>query len=166
MYSTENKEKSSVDERRNRTIKQKMWKQLTIQGNTQYLDLPPEVLKQYNDIEYSSIKITLVEASKKKKKGTVYLILYGDMEPLSFKAKFKVGDKVRISKYTRKAFNTVYTPNWKEEVFTVDKIQYTDPITYKIKDLNGDEIKGSFNTEELLKVKQDVFRIYKVIRRD
>ena len=33
-------------------------------------------------------------------------------------------------------------------------------------DLNGDEIKGSFNTEELLKVKQDVFRIYKVIRRD
>ena len=34
MYSTENKEKSSVDERRNRTIKQKMWKQLTIQGNT------------------------------------------------------------------------------------------------------------------------------------
>ena len=47
MYSTENKEKSSVDERRNRTIKQKMWKQLTIQGNTQYLDLPPEVLKQY-----------------------------------------------------------------------------------------------------------------------
>ena len=32
IYSTKNKEKSSVVERRNRTIKQKMWKQLTIQG--------------------------------------------------------------------------------------------------------------------------------------
>ena len=111
--------------------------------------------------------MTSVEASNNKKKGTAYLNLYGDMEPSLFKAKFKVGVKVRILKYTRKAlFNTVYTPNWKEEVFTVDKIQYTDPITYKIKDLNGDEIKGSFSTEELLKVKLDVFRIYKVIRRD
>ena len=37
---------------------------------------------------------------------------------------------------------------------------------YKIKDLNGEEIKGSFYTEELLKAKQDVFRIDKVIWRD
>ena len=34
MYSTENEEKSSVCERWNRTIKGKMWKQFTIQGNT------------------------------------------------------------------------------------------------------------------------------------
>ena len=37
---------------------------------------------------------------------------------------------------------------------------------YKIEDLNGEEIKGSFYTEELLKAKQDVFRIDKVIWRD
>ena len=37
---------------------------------------------------------------------------------------------------------------------------------YKIEDLNGEEIKGSFFTEELLKAKQDVFRIDKVIWRD
>ena len=36
----------------------------------------------------------------------------------------------------------------------------------KIEDLNGEEIKGSFYTEELLKEKQDVFRIDKVIWRD
>ena len=39
MYSTENEEKSSVVERWNRTIKSKMWKQFTVQGNTQYLDM-------------------------------------------------------------------------------------------------------------------------------
>ena len=36
MYSTENEEKSSVVERWNRTIKSKMWKQFTVQGNTIY----------------------------------------------------------------------------------------------------------------------------------
>ena len=39
LYSTENEEKSSVCERWNRTIKTKMWKQFTVQGNTQYLDI-------------------------------------------------------------------------------------------------------------------------------
>ena len=76
-----------------------------------------------------------------------------------------VGDKVRISKYKRKTFDKRYTPNWTEEVFIVNKIQYTNPITYKLKDLNKEEIKGSFYEPELLKAKQDVFRIEKVIKK-
>ena len=43
MYSTENEEKSSVCERWNRTIKTKMWKQFTVQGNTQYLGVLPKI---------------------------------------------------------------------------------------------------------------------------
>ena len=136
IYSTENEEKSSVVERWNRTIKTKMWKQFTVQGNTQYLDMLPKLVKQYNNIKHSSIKMTPAEASKKKNEGTVYFNLYGDMEPLKQKPKFKPGDKVRISKYKRKTFDKGYTPNWTEEVFTVDNIQYTNPITYKLKDLN------------------------------
>ena len=42
IYSTENEEKSSVCERWNRTIKTKMWKQFTVQGNTVYLDILPK----------------------------------------------------------------------------------------------------------------------------
>ena len=169
IYSTENEEKSSVVERWNRTIKTKMWKQFTVQGNTQYLDMLPKILKQYNNTKHSSIKMTPIEASKKKNEGTVYFNLYGDMEPLKLskqKPKFKPGDKVRISKYKRKTFDKGYTPNWTEEVFTVDKIQYTNPITYKLKDLNDEEIQGSFYEQELLRANQDVFRIDKVIRRD
>ena len=143
MYSTENEEKSSVCERWNRTIKGKMWKQFTIQGNTQYLDILPNILEQYNNTKHSSIKITPMEASQKKNEGIVYFNLYGDTKPSS-KPKFKVGDKVRISKYKRKVFDKGYTPNWTEEVFTVDKIQYTIPITYKLKDLSNEEIQGSF----------------------
>ena len=66
LYSTENEEKSSVCERWNRTIKSKMWKQFTIQGNTQYLDMLPKILKQYNNTKHSSIKMT--PTSKKKQK--------------------------------------------------------------------------------------------------
>ena len=159
-------DKSSVCERWNRTIKTKMWKQFTIQGNTRYLDMLPKILKQYNNTKHSSIKMTPVEASNKKNEGVVYFNLYGDMETLRQKPKFKVRDKVRISKYKRKVFDKGYTPNWTEEVFIVDKIQYTNPITYKLKDLNDEEIQGSFYEPKLLKAKQDVFRIDKVIRRD
>ena len=166
LYSAENEEKSSVCERWNRTIKSKMWKQFTIQANAQYLDMLSKLVKEYNDTKHSSIKMTPTKASKKRNEGIVYFNLYGDIEPLSAKPKFKVGDKVRISKYKRNVFDKGYTPNWTEEVFTVAKIQYTNPITYKIKDLNDETIEGSFYEPELLKAKQDVFRINKVIRRD
>ena len=74
------------------------------------------------------------------------------------KLRFKVGDKVRISKYKRKVFDKGYTPYWTEGIFLVDKIQSTNPITYRLKDLNNEEIQGSFYDPELLKAKQDVFR--------
>ena len=51
-------------------------------------------------------------------------------------------------------------------MFIIDKIQYTKPITYKLKDLNDEEIQGSFYEPELLKAEQDVFRIEKIIRKD
>ena len=110
--------------------------------------------------------MTTVEASKKRNESTVYFNLYGDMEQLSSKPKFKVGDKVGISKYKRKVFDKGYTPNWTEEIHLVEKIQSTNPITYRLKDLNNEEIQGSFYEPKLLKAKQDVFRIDKVIRRD
>ena len=122
IYSTENEEKSSVVERWNRTIKSKMWKQFTVQGNTQYLDILPKILKQYNNTKHSRIKMTPTEASKKSNEGTVYFNLYGDMDQVTSKPKFKVGDKVRISKYKRDVFDKGYTPNWTEELFIIDKI--------------------------------------------
>ena len=107
-----------------------------------------------------------VEASKKKNENTVYYNLYGDMKQLSSNPKFKIGDKVRISKYKRKVFDTGYTPNWTQEIFLIDKIQSTNPITYRLKDLNNEEIQGSFYEPELLPAKQDVFGIEKVIPRN
>ena len=166
LYSTENEEKSSVVERWNRTMKEKMWKQFTAQNSTEWVDILPKLLTEYNNTKHRSIKMTPAEASEKKNEDAVYLNLYGDLRHKATKPKFSVGDKVRISKYKRKLFDKGYTPNWTEEIFVVDKVQYTNPITYKLKDLNGEEIKGSFYEQEMLKATQEIFRIDKVIRRD
>ena len=164
MYSTENEEKTSVCEQWNRTIKTKMWKQFTVQGDTKYLDILPEILQRCNNTKHYSINMTPIEASKKENQGIVYFNLYGNMESSS-KPKFKVSDKARISKYKRKAFDKGYTPNWSEEIFVIDSIQYTNPNTYKLKDLNNDEMTGNFYEAELFKAKQDAFKIEKILRR-
>ena len=142
IYSTENEEKSSVCERWNRTIKTKTYKQFTIQNNTVYIDILPKILSSYNNSKHRSIGMTTKEARKPENYGKAYFHLYGDLGSAGAKPAFAVGDRVRISKYKRKTFDKGYTPNWTEEVFTIDKIQMTHPITYKIRDQNGEEIQG------------------------
>ena len=78
--------------------------------------------------------------------------------------KFKVGDRVRISKY-KNIFAKGYIPYWSEEVFVIKKVKNTIPWTYVINDLNGEEIIGKFYEKELQKTNLEEFRIEKVIRR-
>ena len=78
--------------------------------------------------------------------------------------KFKVGENVRFSKY-KNIFAKGYTPNWSEEVFIINKIKNKVPWTYAIRDLNGEEITGSFYGKELQKTNQKEFRIEKVLKR-
>ena len=164
IYSTEN-EKSSVCERWNRTIKEKMYKRFTMQNNTVYIDILPKILASYNNSKNRSIGMTPNAARKPEKYGKVYWNLYGDLRAeRSDRPAFRIGDTVRISKYKRKTFDKGCTPNWTEEVFVIDQIRPTDPITYKIRDLNGEEIGGTFYREELQKTDQTIFRIERVIR--
>ena len=78
--------------------------------------------------------------------------------------KFKLGDRVRISKY-KNILAKVYMPNWSEEVFVVSKNKDTVPWTYVINDLNGEKIIGKFYEKELQKTNQQEFSIEKVIKR-
>ena len=48
----------------------------------------------------------------------------------------------------------------------IKEVSLTNALTYKVADLLGDEIKGSFYEEELQKAKQQTLRIEKVARRD
>ena len=82
------------------------------------------------------------------------------------KSTIKVGDKVRISKM-KHVFAKGYLPNFTEEIFTVDSIdRKTSPITYKLKDYQGEVIEGSFYREEIEVVlhDDDEYIVEKVLR--
>ncbi|XP_049826251.1 uncharacterized protein LOC126266390 [Aethina tumida] len=80
-------------------------------------------------------------------------------------SKFKVGDKVRVSKY-REAFNKGYTPNWSNEIFTVEKVNLTHSTTYILQDDHQDRIMGGFYEHELQLAKYpDIYLVEKVLKR-
>ena len=54
-----------------------------------------------------------------------------------------MNDRVRMTKYTN-IFSKGYTDNWWREIFIINSVMKTNNWAYKIKDLNGGEIKGSF----------------------
>jgi len=165
LYSTENEEKSSVVERWNRTMKEKMFKYLTANNTNKYIDVLNNFVERYNNTRHSSIKMTSVEATEKENEVRVYRNLYPDLTRQPIRAKFKIGDKVRIQK-KKGLFEKGFTPNWTEEVFTVSKIQRTNPVTYKITDYNDEEIQGTFYEQELQKTSQEVYRIEKIVKND
>ena len=82
----------------------------------------------------------------------VFEALYGEKQAIVNRAKFKVGDRVRIVK-KKKTFEKGFTPNWTEELLTVNKVNDTKPVTYTIKDTRGEEIQCSFYQPELQKTR-------------
>ena len=122
----------------------------TIGKNVYFNDLD-DIVNKYNNSLHSSIKMKPKDVTD-------------DEETNKKNPNFKVGDKVIISRY-KNSFAKGYTRNWSEEVFVVNKVQTTNPWTYLINDLNGEEIKGSFYEKELQKTNQKEFRIEKIIKK-
>ena len=166
MYSTFNEGKAVVIERFNRTLKNKMFEYFTANGTYRYIDILSSLIDEYNNNKHSSTKLSpneLYKLSEGKAKKIKKNNKKSHLLPLSYD--FKIGDKVRISKFKRK-FEKGYTPNWTEEIFIIYAINMTNPVTYLIKDLNNNPIKGSFYKQELQKTTgQELFRISKIIRK-
>ena len=143
MYSTYNEGKSVVAERFIRTLKNKLYKHMTAIGKNVYYDLLDDVVNKYNNTKHSTIKMKPIDVGNNNNR--VYIDEHNEK-----RSKFKVGDRVRISKF-KNIFAKGYTPNWSREIFIVDKVNDTVPYTYNLKDLNDEEILGSFYDKELQK---------------
>ena len=72
-----------------------------------------------------------------------YSALTGKIESSHKAPKFKVGDRVRITKY-KNIFSKSYTENWSKEIFVIESVLKTNLWTYKTKDLNREKVIGSF----------------------
>ena len=162
-YSTFGEHKSAVVERFNRTLKENMWKRFTAENTRNWIKLVDDLIKIYNNRKHSSIGMTPTEASNKE---NVVKVINNERhrQIVKHKPKFKVGDKVRISRL-KGDFEKGYLPNWSEEVFTVHEVKHSTPVTYKVIDGLDNVLDGSFYNEELQKTKQDLYRIEKVIRK-
>ncbi len=96
----------------------------------------------------------------------VWFTLYGDMENLpKSKCIFNDDDIVRISK-KKLTFEKGYETNWTEELFIITECVKRQPAVYRVKDLLGEVIQGTFYAQELQKVSmKEEFPVEKVLKK-
>ena len=89
--------------------------------------------------------IDVNKSNEKHIKNTVY-----NYNITNKKAKYKINDLVRISLKRRELFDKPPgNIKWSEELFKIYKINKSNVITYQLKDMNDEIIKGIFYEKEL-----------------
>ena len=104
MYLIHNEGKSVVSERFVRTLNTKIYKYITQVSKNVYIDQLDDIMGEYNNIYHRKIKMKPIDV-----KSNTYLD--SKKEVNNEDPKFKVGDRVRISKY-KNIFSKGNAPNW------------------------------------------------------
>ena len=164
-FSTHNEEtKASIVERFNRTLKTRMWRYFTKYQTVRYIDALQDFVQSYNDTYHRSIGMAPSQVNATNQEE-VWQRLYGhDGKGVP---KFKVDDRVRISKAKRR-FEKGYMANWSEELFTIREVHASDPPVYRLVDDLGEVLDGTFYEPELQKVlvsKDKLYRVESVLQR-
>jgi len=169
FYTSENDDlKASVVERFNRTLKTKMYRYFTHANTRRYVDVLDDLLHSYNNTYHRSIGMAPAEVGPHNE-DRVRARLY-PLKPKMFKWKYGVGNKVRIA-MQRQPFRKGYLGEWSQEIFEIASRLPTTPVTYELRDLSGELIKGRFYEPEIQKVLKsddenfDVDRILKTRKR-
>ena len=165
IYYTYSNLKAVVIERFNRSLRELMMKAFVKNNNTVWYSILPELIKIYNNRYHYTIKMKAIDISKSNEKhikNTVY-----NYDITNKKPKYKIDDVVRISLKRRELFDKP-TGNikWSEELFKIYKINKLNVITYQLKDMNDEIIKGIFYEKELQLTKNtsDEYIIEKILK--
>ena len=167
IYHTSSHLKAVVVERFNRSLRELMMKEFVKNNNTIWYNIIPKLIKIYNNRHHSTIKMAPIKVNKDNEKNIKENIYTYDKTAKI--PKFKVNDVVRISLKRRDVFDKASgNIRWSEELFKIHSINKSNVITYKIKDLNDEIIKGIFYEKELQKTKNfsEVYIIEKIIRKN
>ena len=106
---------------------------------------------QFNTV-HSAHGLAPANVTKRNQKKIWKILYENHLNKPQRTPKFNVGDLVRISK-TRKQFQKGYEERYTREIFVIDKVKFTKPPTYEIKDNNNEKIIGSFYEQELIKIR-------------
>ena len=143
IYSTHSDLKAVFVERFNRTLLDLIKEPMYIEGKACWLNHINSALDKYNNRVHTTTRMTPFEASNKP------------IDPPTFvnkpkQPKFQVGDYVRVPD-KRNIYSKGYTTNWNRELFKIQKINPTNPITYTLADENNEQIAGKYYEQELLR---------------
>ena len=167
IYHTNSHLKAVVIERFNRSLRELMMKEFVKNNNTVWYNILPKLIKTYNNRYHSTIKMKPIEVNKSNEKYIKEKIYtYNKTSKIP---KFKINDLVRISLKRRDLFDKPSANiKWSEELFKIHSINKSNVITYKIKDLNNNIIKGIYYEKELQESKNTpgVYIIEKIIRKN
>ncbi|GFY55033.1 uncharacterized transposon-derived protein F54H12.3 [Trichonephila inaurata madagascariensis] len=128
-----------------------MWKIFTKKNTKRYVDVVDKLVYSYNNTWHRSIQMTPASVTETNQ-SQVWENLYGKQNNRKVnKPKYRLNDTVRISK-EKLLFEKGYEQNWTREIFPIHQIIRRNPIVYKLKDLAGELIRGTFYEQELQKV--------------
>ena len=164
IYHTNSHLKAVIIERFNRSLQELMMKEFVRNNNTVYYNILPKLIKIYNNRYHSTIKMKPIEVNKNNEKNIKENIY--SYNKTSKNPKSKINNLVRISLKRRAIFDKPSSNiKWSEELFKIHSINRSNVITYQLKDMNDEIIKGIFYERELQKTKNtsEVYVIEKII---
>ena len=164
LFSVKSAYKAALVERFNRTLKHKLWRHFTANLTQNWTKVLQDVVHAYNHSVHRSIGLKPVDVTSERVDEVRETF---QRKRPTRQSDVHVGDKVRISK-VKSVFAKGYLPNWTEEIFTVSSINTKQsPITYKLKDYEGEEIEGSFYRQEIEPIihDDDTYLVEKIVRR-
>ncbi|BES89648.1 protein F54H12.3, partial Hydra magnipapillata [Nesidiocoris tenuis] len=165
LYSSHSNVKASIVERFNRTLKRWMWIMFTARGHRKWVSLLPELMDYYNNRVHRSIGMKPVDVTKEHEASILRRLFPPTNHQMRRKPKFKIGDRVRISRF-KGTFEKGYLPSWTNEQFIVARIRSGVVPTYYLKDIYDEPIVGRFYEQELLKTKYpDYYLVEKILKR-
>lgn len=140
-------------ERAIRTIKDRLTKFMSQKGTTRWIDAIQEIVNAINNTVHTTTQMKPVDVNYKNA-SELYEKLYTYDKINIKKPRFKVGDTVRIEKH--KLTFSKGLAKFTDEIFTIIKVQTTKyPTIYRIKDDNGEEIKGIFYENDLCRASRE-----------
>ena len=155
LYSPYSDLKAVFIERINRTLLHIINKPMFVNGDGNLVNILNDAVITYNNNIHSTINMTPVDASNNPDKVKYYISeTASQIKSTKATPKLKVGDYVRNAD-KRNIFSKGYTSNWNRELFKVNEVLKTQPLTHKIEDINGEIIEGKYYEQELLKSEFD-----------
>ena len=139
--------KASTVERVIRTVSEMIYRHFTISSGFRYVHVLQQIVQSYNNTVHRShgFKPSEITARDSEKVWQRLYEPYTSNQP----AKFEQGQLCLIAKL-KNTFEKGYTPKFRREVFVIDAVLKTNPVTYRLRDLKGELIEGSFYEDELV----------------